>query len=231
MWSGRKSGGSVSGVLYAEDFDAPVSPVAKGNARGPVVAEPELIVPTYSLAELQAAAAHAHEEGRLLERRESALTASVERNSALAALRLQMSEMQQHATRAVDQGLQMLAGTTLSLLAAAVPELCRRHSPGELHALMRRVLPPMRQMPAMSIRLHPSMRASLEEQVDILLLDSGTEVTWIEAPAMAAGDIAISWQNGAALRDTAAIGASICDAVLSMLEPETTKQADPHDDQ
>ncbi|WP_428377482.1 hypothetical protein [Lichenicoccus sp.] len=231
MWQNRKQAGSVSGVLYAEDFDAPVIPIAQGAARRPETVEPELIVPSYSLAELQAATTHAHEQGRLIERREAAATASAQRDLALSALMLQLTETQLQATRAVDQALHRLAGTILSLLAAAVPELCRRHSAGELHALMRRVLPPMRQIPALSIRLHPTMRAALQEQVGPLLLDSGTEVTWIEASTLAAGDIAITWQNGTALRDTASIGVAIRDAVLSMLDPETTKLAEPCDDQ
>ncbi len=231
MWEGRKSPGSVSGVLYAEDFDAPVIPTAKGAARGVPSPEPELVVPSYSLAELQAAARHAHEEGRLIERRDAAATASAQSDMALSALVLQMTETRQQATRMVDQSLHMLAGTTLSLLAAAVPELCRRHSAGELHALMRRVLPPMRQIPALSIRLHPTMRTVIEAQVGSLLLDSGTSVTWIETSAIAAGDIAITWQNGTALRDTASIGAAIRDAVLSMLGPETMKQDEACDDQ
>nr|WP_321984940.1 hypothetical protein [uncultured Lichenicoccus sp.] len=231
MWQSLKSTGSISGVLYAEDFDAPSAPIAKGATRRPDAVEPELIVPSYSLAELQAATAHAHEEGRLIERREAATTTSAQRDLAVSTLMQQMTETRQQATRAVDQALQMLAGTTLSLLAAAVPELCGRHASAELHALMRRVLPPMRQIPALSIRLHPSMREVLEQQVDGLLLDSGTEVIWIEAPALAAGDIAITWQNGSALRDTAAIGAAIRDAVLSMLDPETMNKVDLRDDQ
>ena len=222
---------AVSGVLYAEDFDAPPAQVPRSTGRAAPVSEPEVIIPTYSVAELHAATVRAREEGRQLERTEAAAANAARSGAALTELAGQVAQTQQQAAAAVDKALHALAGTTLSLLAAAVPDLCRRHAAAELQALMRRVLPPLRQVPSLSIRLHPAMRPALQEQVATLLLDAGTDVTWIESATFAAGDIAVTWQNGCALRDTASIGAAIRDAVLSLLVPGTTELVEMNDDQ
>ncbi len=52
----------------------------------------------------------------------------------------------------------------------------------------------------------------------MLLEGAETQVTWTESPNMAAGDIAIGWQNGLALRDTNGVCANIRNAVVAMLE-------------
>ncbi len=210
---------AISGVLYAEDFDEPLLQVPP---RSPAVArpaaEPETRDPSFSLGELRAAADAAHQEGRDEALREAALSVASQRNLAAMTLVKQLAETREQAARSVEQALGMIARTTLSLLSVALPALCADHAETELCALLHRIVPPMRQQPELQIRVHSSLRAVLEEEVMAMLEGSGTHVTWTSSGKLMPGDIAISWQNGGALRDTGSTCDRIRDAVLALFE-------------
>ncbi len=220
---------SMSGVLYAEDFD---EPLLQAPAQAPAAArpapEPEKSAPSFSLSELRAAAEAAHQRGRDEALREAATSMTTQRNLAAASLVKQLAATQQQAAQAVEQALSMIARTSLSLLSVALPALCADHAEAELCALLHRIVPPMRQQPELHIRVHASLRAVLEEETAAMLEGSGTHVTWTSSSKLMRGDIAISWQNGGALRDTASTCDYIRDAVLALFEAgqETVPEAD-----
>ena len=206
---------AVSGVLYAEDFDEPLLQSVRKSPAGVVAAsEPEIIVPSFSLEELRAATEQAHEEGAETTRRSVEHASAAQRNTAIATLSEQLAATQKQSAQAVEQALDALASTTLSLLAVALPALCAGHAEGELRALLQRLLPPMRQTPELQIRVHPDLREAIENETGAILEGSGTRVTWINSTRLAPGDITVAWQNGSALRDTATTCAAIRDAVL-----------------
>ena len=221
---------AISGVLYAEDFDEPLLPAARGGSDpAPAIAEPELIEPLFSLDELRVATEEAHENGREVERRAAALSNETRRGAALAALAEQIALTRAQCAEQIEQALDAIAGTTLSLLAAALPALCAARAPDELRAMLRRVLPPARQAPELQIRVHPSLREAIERETAALLDGSAARVAWMNSAKLLPGDIEISWQNGAALRDTAATCAAIRNTVLALfddghgiLAPETS---------
>ena len=111
-----------------------------------------------------------------------------------------------------------IACTTLSLITAALPNLCTAHAEDEIRALLRRVLPAARQLPGLHIRLNPALRQFVEGETARLLEGSGTKVSWTETGKLASGDIAVTWQSGSAVRDTEACCASIRDAVLALFD-------------
>ena len=84
--------------------------------------------------------------------------------------------------------------------------------------MLHRVLPPTRQLPELHIRVHPSLREAIESEAGTLLEGAGTHVSWTDSAKLLPGDIMISWQNGAAVRDTAATCAVIRDAVLALFD-------------
>ena len=207
---------SISGVLYAEDFDEPTSQHAGVRTAGPLPpAEPEFLSPSFTLDELRAATEHAHAEGREAERLLTAHALDTQRVAVLTTLAEQLSETQQQARRTVEEALDGIAQTALSLFAVALPALCANHAEGELRSLLRRLLPPTRQFPELHIRVHPSLREAIEDETKLVLEGSGTQVTWTESIKLAPGDIAIAWQNGGALRDTAATCSDIAKAILT----------------
>ncbi len=211
----------ISGVLYAEDFDEPSPQQDMLRSIRPVPAvEPEFISPSFTLDELRAATEQAHEEGREAERHATAHTMAAQRNAALVTMADQLSITQQQSRRIVEEALDAIAQTTLSLLAVALPALCANHAEGELRALLRRLLPPTRQLQELHIRVHPSLREAVENETNIVLEGSGTQVSWTESSKLAPGDVAIAWKNGGALRDTAATCAEIHLAVLTLFDNE-----------
>ena len=208
---------AISGVLYAEDFDEPLLLTREAEpAASAIPAEPELIDPRFSLDELRAATEQAHEEGCEAGRHAAARSLEAQRGAALAAIAEQISATQAESVRRVEQALDAIANATFSLLAAALPALCATHTQDELRAVLHRVLPAAQQVPELHIRVHPSMRAAIETEANALLEGSGTRVTCTDSTKLLAGDIAISWQNGAALRDTTAICAEIRNTVLAL---------------
>ncbi len=221
---------AMSGVLYAEDFDEPllhVAPPAPAVARP--AAEPQTIVPSFTLSELRAAVDEAHQRGRDEALREAAASTASQRNLAATNLAKQLAAAQEQSAQIVEQGLSMIARTTLSLLSVALPALCADHAEGELRALLHRIVPPMRQQPELQIRVHSSLRAVLEEETRAMLEGSSTCVSWTSSSKLMPGDIAISWQNGGALRDTASTCAYIRDAVLALFEAGHEPVTETHD--
>ena len=217
----RESGSMISGVLYAEDFDEPSPQQDTLRSVRPVpAAEPQFIPPSFTLDELRAANEQAHEEGREAERRATAHAMAAQRDGALVSMAEQLSIAQQQSQRIVEQALDAIAQTTLSLLTVALPALCANHAEDELRALLRRLLPPTRQLPELHIRVHPSLRQAVEDETRIVLEGSGTQVSWTESSKLAPGDVAIAWKNGGALRDTAATCAEIHLAVLKLFNNE-----------
>ena len=175
-------------------------------------------MPSFTLNELRAAVDEAHQKGRDEALREASASMQGQRNLAAANLAKQLAATQEQSARIVEQALNMIARTTLSLLSVALPALCADHAEAELRALLHRIVPPMRQQPELQIRVHSSLRAVLEEETKAMLEGSGTCVTWASSGKLLPGDIAISWQNGGALRDTAATCDYIRDAVLALFE-------------
>ena len=206
----------MSGVLYAEDFDEPLMPITSKEPLAASTTEPELIEPRFSLDELRAATAQAHEEGRDAERRAAFQSMEQQRIAALTMLGEQLSAVQTDNLQRVGQALDAIADTALSLLVAALPGLCADHAQDALRSLLHRVLPPARQLPELHIRVHPLLRAALEKETDTILDGATTRVTWTESTKLQPGDISISWQNGMALRDTAATCKEISDSVLAL---------------
>ncbi len=207
---------ALSGVLYAEDFDEPLLQAPSAPSRS--VAEPQPIAPSFSLAELRAAADAAHQRGRDEALREAAASATNQRNLAAMQLLKQLAATQEQAAHVVEQALGMIARTSLSLLSAALPALCAEHAEAELRALLHRIVPPMRQHPELQIRVHGSLRDVLEQETMAMLEGCNTRVTWTSSSKLMPGDIAISWHNGGALRDTASTCDGIRDAVLALFE-------------
>ena len=237
MVSNQSLSSALSGVLYAEDFDDPAPRVAAPGKSTPAAvtpAAPESVTPRFSLDELRAATEQAHQEGRVLERTAAKHSETMSRNTALAALGDQLRLAQEQAARIVEHGIAEIACTTMSLLTAALPSLCTLHAEDEIRALLRRVLPATRQLSELHIRLHPSLRQMVEGEIAQLLEGSSMQICWAETSKLAPGDIAITWQNGSAVRDTEACCKSIRDAVFGLFsggDGNQHRMPERHDDQ
>ena len=203
---------SLSGVLYAEDFDAP-EPVRAQPAEAPVPVEPVVIEPTFSLTDLQRAAERARQEERMAARQQAERDATALRTQAMVQLADAVSQSRSEAARIVAEAAEATARTVLATVAALLPTVSAIHGHTEAAALLRLLLPAMANEPRLTIRAHPALLASLRQDTRALLDGGTTVVDWIAIETMSPCDLTARWQDGGMIRDTGAL----CDALRALL--------------
>ena len=204
---------SLTGVLYAEDFDAPEPVPAE-----PVVIEPVVIEPTFSLTDLQRASERARQEERMAARQQAEQDAAVLRTQTLVQLADAVAQSRSEAARIAVEAAEAMVQTLLATVAALLPAASAAHGQAEAAALLRLLLPAMANEPRLTVRAHPALLASLRQETRTLLEAGNTVVEWIGSETMRPGDIAVRWQDGSMIRDTNAL----CAEVHALLVPETT---------
>lgn len=210
---------ALSGVLYAEDFDAPEpAPPAPATAPPPPPPEPIVLEPTFSLADLRRAAEHAQEAGRALERQESELNAASLRTDALGRIADALNQARGDADRIAADAASATADTVLAAVAAVLPGFARLRGMDEVAALLRLLLPAMSHEPRLGVRVHPSLIDGLRQDLAPLLQDGSTSIDWLASDAMQPGDVNVRWQNGMMVRDMTAL----CAQVVALIAPGKT---------
>ncbi len=195
-------------VLFAEDFDL------DGQDPGGD-AEPETIVPSYTAAELDEARRAGFAAGRqagVEEARASQLAATTD---ALGAIAAALGEACAQASRHAEEAAAAPARRLLSALAAQFPARCRHHGSAEVVAVARAVLPELLREPEVSVRVSPHDAEALRQEIGRLEAGLAARLQLIPTDAMARGDIAIAWQDGAASRDGAALWRAVAEALGS----------------
>lgn len=114
-----------------------------------------------------------------------------------------------------------LARLLLATLARMLPSLCARHGADEAAALARAILPGLGNDMRATIRVNPQALPALEALLAAVEPQLRARLTLAGSEALAAGDLRVEWQDGAAVRDTAAIWAAIGEALapLGLSEP------------
>lgn len=206
-----------SGVLYAEDFDAPEpAPAAAAAALAP---EPVVIEPTFSLTDLNRAAERAQQEGRTLERREAELDAAARRTEALMRIADALSQTRSDTARIAAEAATATVETMLAMVATVLPTFARTHGQDEAGTLLRLLLPAMSHEPRLTIRVHPALIEGLRREMATLLEDSSAAVEWVGSDAMQPGDVTVRWENGTMVRDVRAL----CTRVAALVMPGITQ--------
>ena len=213
---------SLVGVLYAEDFDdddpapAPAKPSWRRATDLPVAeaepAEPEVVEPSFTAGELEAARAEGREAGRM--EAERGLAAS--RASMVGLLAAGLAEVQGSAQGVAEAAAEGVARCLLSMVAACLPALCERHGAAELQALARAVLPALVDEPRITVRVHPYMQVAMQAEVAALDIELAERVQLLPTEAVAPGDARISWADGAVVRDAACARRAVEDALAAL---------------
>jgi flagellar assembly protein FliH len=212
-------------VLFDEDFDVPP----------PSPDEPEIIEPTYSATELLAAreeAARASRDATLAEVNASTHTAM---GLALRQIASQVAAARAESASLAEQNSEAIAALLLNCFAAAFPALCVRLGPAETAAVVRELLPALHREPKIVIRVNPHLVQALNEEFFARDSELAARVRLIPTDAMAMGDAQITWEYGAAARDTASLWTQIEDilAPMGLLDPaaglSTPRTAKEHD--
>jgi flagellar biosynthesis/type III secretory pathway protein FliH len=181
-------------LLFDEDFDLPSAS-----------ADPEVILPVFSAAELMAARDEAAQDSRDRTLAEADETARAVASRTLAQIAAQITESRLEAVSIAEQSAEAIARLLLDCFATAFPVLSARHGPGELAAVLREILPALHREPKITVRISPHLVSAMTDEIQSLDADLAARVRLIPTDAVAPGDARITWENGAATRDAASL--------------------------
>lgn len=218
----RDAAPAPPGVLYAEDFDEPEVPQeAPQKAPAPAEPEPAEPEPSYTPAEMETACAAAAEAAARLAREQARAEDAHARVQALTRIAGAMTEAKAEARQVADGAVEALARTMLSLLAGALPALCARHAEGEVRAVLRAVLPALQAEPRVSVRLNPRVLPGVQAELAGFDAELSADIALLPTDALPPGDLRVTWDEGALIRDTGAICRAMQDVLagLGLLDP------------
>jgi flagellar assembly protein FliH len=198
MAQGFSSAGASGVLLFDEDFDLPAKPP-----------EPEVIDPVFTAAELMAAREEAAQESRDRTIAEADGSARIASSRALAEIAAQITAAREEAATVAEQSAEAIARLLLDCFAAAFPALSARHGPREVRAVLREILPALHREPKITVRVNPHLVPSMTEELRSLDADLVARVRLLPTDSVAVGDVRVTWENGAAIRDTASLWSQI----------------------
>ena len=207
-------------VLFAEDFDtAP-------NSRA--VPAPEIIEPSFTPADLEAARQQAWQAGHAAAAASAEQVDSASVRDAIAAIAASLADARTEAAAVAQQAAAELARLLLDSFAAVLPALSARHGEAELRSLLRTLLPALSQEPSVSIRIHPQHAAMVRQEIERLDPELAANLRIVASDAMQPGDIRVTWRGGQAARDVAAFWAQVAEALApaGLLSCATTKETE-----
>jgi len=216
-------------MLFAEEFD-----LAPGVTIIEAPAEPEIIAPVFTAADIEAARDAGWSEGREAGHAEAEAAGVALARAALAAIAAGLADAAQTAAAHAEQAAEEIARLLLDTLMTFLPALCARHGEPEVREVIRAVLPPLLREPAITVRVGPGTAAAARDEIARLDPDLAERVRLVPTEAMAAGDVRVTWNDGAAMRDTRAVWHEVA-AVLSGLglllddKPPTPGKPPMHD--
>jgi flagellar assembly protein FliH len=190
-----------AGILYVEDFDAPVVPAAADVAPAP----PEPAAPVFGAAEMDAARAEGHAAGLAEARAEQAQLQAALRTAALASIGDALGAARADAARVAQGMAEELAATVLALLYAALPAASAGLAGQEVGALIAALLPGLKREPHAAIHVPPALMGDIEASLRTLWPDHGGRLTVMADETLAASDVRVTWADGEARRDTRAL--------------------------
>lgn len=225
-WSPRMRHRSLSGVLYAEDFDAPV-PAATALPAPPSSPVVLVVEPSFSLTDLRQATEKAEQEGRELERHAAELGITARRADALVRVADALGTARTDLSRIATEAATATADTLLAMVAAVLPSFAASQGHDEVQALLCLLVPAMCREPRLTVRVHPSLLESLREDATGLLVDGHAVIDWIGSDSMLPGDVSVRWQNGIMVRDTTALCTRVRDLIMPAVRPADSPRSTP----
>ncbi len=198
-------------ILFAEDFDARPGITILDDPD-----ETESRPPAFTEAEIAAARADAYAEGHRNGLAQAATDRAEVTRQMLATVADRLAGAGDEAARVAEESADAVARLLLGTLAVMLPALCARHGAAEVVALTRAVLPALAREPRVTIRLSPHVVRAVEQELDRLDPELRARVSLSPVDAVAPGDARIAWQDGAAIRDAAALWRKVTEALAPL---------------
>jgi flagellar biosynthesis/type III secretory pathway protein FliH len=185
-------------LLFDEDFDLP-----------PPEAEPEVILPVFSAAEMSAAREEAARDSREEALAEASAAGHATSRLALTEIGAQIAAARTEVAANAEQSSEAIARLLMDCFATAFPALSARHGPAEAAAVLHAILPVLHREPNITVRINPRLVAEMTEEFATIDPDLTARIRLTPTDAMAIGDVRVTWENGAAARDTASLWTQI----------------------
>lgn len=189
--------------LFDDDFDLPPAPDIR--------AEPEVIEPTFTLDEYEAARTDAYRAGHAAARAEAEASIQAADRAMMAKIAASLDTTREDAARAAEDAAEAIGQLLLDTLAALFPALCARFGETEAQALTRAIVPVLRQEQRATIRVSPVLIQPIADMISRIDPDLIPRIDFQPDPDLLAGDIRIIWRNGEARRDCRALWSEIGD--------------------
>ena len=155
--------------------------------------------------------------------------ASVTRTAsqALTVIAEQIAAARTEVASIAEQASEAIARLLIDCFAAAFPALSARHGPEEAAAVLRHLLPALHREPKITVRVSPLILEAMTKEITVLDPDLADHIRLIPTDAMAPGDARVTWEHGAATRDTASLWTQI-ESILAPVgllnTPHTAKE-------
>lgn len=188
--------------LFTEDFDA-----------SPPPPEPEVIEPTFSAAEIDAARRDGYEAGHAAALAETAVADRAAIRDSVAEIRTQMENARESATHVAVHCAESVAHVLFDSLRVALPALTAKYGEAELAAVIRVLAPALAQEPAITVRVHPAHSAALGREFERLDGELAKRCHVVGVATMAQGDVQVTWRNGSATREIATLWQDVAEAL------------------
>jgi flagellar assembly protein FliH len=200
------------GILYVEDFDAPVQPHAP--------AAPHIITPELTEADLEHARSEAYLAGQRDTRQEQANLRADLQAATLASIGDALAASRGDAARVAQSMSEELAATLLTVLAAALPAAAASLAGTEVSAMVIAVLAGLRREPVVRVMVHPNVMDEVTAAIHTALPAQAERVVLCADAALEPGDAHVTWTDGAARRDTEAHWNALREALRCYQLPE-----------
>ena len=209
-------------ILFAEDFDAPPGitvldePPEESPPPAPPPPPPPPPPPSFSEAELAAARAEAYAEGHRSGLAQAAADRAEVTRQMLGTIATRLEASRTEVTRLAEEQGEAVSRLLMGTLARMLPAVCARHGAAEVAALTRAVLPALVREPRVTMRLSPHVVHAVEQELARLDPELHGRVVLVPTDAVAPGDVRITWQDGAAIRDAAALWREVAEALAPL---------------
>lgn len=216
----------AAATVFPSDFDTPRRAPAPPPEPEPAP-EPEVIQPSFSLDEVEAARKLAHAEGESEGRRTAESDATARIAASLARIEAMLTEVAADARAQAERNAEATVRLVLGALKAAFPAHAARLGPAELEAAARALLPSLVDEKRVLVRAHPGEAEAIAARLSDAIASDHLELA-IEArpdPRIEPGDGRIVWTGAEARREARAIWRDIEDSLAAFgLEPAHARE-------
>lgn len=216
--------------LFEEDFAAPEASLRAARAEPPP--EPEVIVPSFSAAELAEARAEGVAEGRAAALAEAKAAAETRAAAALEAIAARLGEARREAAQAAERAATSLAAAMLDLVLRALPSVAQAHALPTCSALAETLLARLPAVERIAIRVPPDLAEALAPRLSAAAAaaDYPGRLDVIPTAGLAPGEMRVSWPGGEARHDPAAFAAAAREVLAQLGLSMPQGQAEENDD-